>query len=136
MEFEFRIKEVKAPFGEKEHSIFYPQINEEVEKTTGSLWWKKTTKSKEWQNFYRDYSISSSIFGGEVSKGVTFGTLWVGENNWSKVITCDNKEDCQKVFDEYKAQIARMVERWNIKYGEKASVMDAGVIIHTGSDMK
>lgn len=136
MEYKFRVKEVKAPLGGKEHSIFYPQTIKEVETTTGSLWWKKTTKSEEWQNFYRDCSTNSSIFGGEVTRGVTYGTLWVGENSWSRVITCDSKEECQKIFDEYKEQDERMIEKWNIKYGEKADVMTPGVTIHMSSEMK
>ena len=58
MKNEYRIKEV-PPILERENQtpIFYPQIKEEVVKTSGYLWWKKTETTQEWKYLYKGYKF-------------------------------------------------------------------------------
>ena len=93
----YRIKEIKAMLqvDGKDYSLFYPQIEVEVEKESGALWWKKTIKTKGWYNFYRDgdYILSEN--------NRTETDKFYHPNN---TISFNNADDAKKFFEEYEEQ--------------------------------
>ena len=106
MKNEYRIKEV-PPILERENQtpIFYPQIKEEVVKTSGYLWWKKTETTQEWKYLYKDNSLYKS------------GYLWTEEALYSKIVGCDNKEEAEAVIKKYKSQLYKENKEFNKKWG-------------------
>lgn len=88
----------------EELCVFYPQIKREQRKITGWLWWKKVTNVVVWHSFYE--TGREKLFPAEL------------ENDFrDALVSCQSKEDAQKIIDGYENQTNEKIKKSYAKLG-------------------
>lgn len=93
---EYSIREIKYLHNLEDNIVYCPQVERTEEITTGYLWWKKTKTIKRTELFFR---WDKELFTEEFKP--------FKEN----FIYCSTKEEAQKIIDEYKLKIDKVIRK-------------------------